>query len=241
MTVDLDSLTDFGLAFTPIGAKRTDSEKHLATPGPRHLPGCIDFSRMDSRGRRYLCQRPDSRHARTLHENELASCEQGPFDEVGRLHCSNVLPNPQDRPSCLQQQPVGLAIARLNSPNLPGPPLRVSARNGVVIGAPVPEAAIDEDCQPALGEGNIHRTSAVPRYPELHPEAPTTPEKLSPQRNFRCRIISRKTGHLRRQPAAGAHALRLVSIHLGSLPHNPAATKRVPEQFRTKNGRGYDR
>ena len=69
----------------------------------------------------------------------------GRLDAVSGGHGILVLPHTYDRPSLSTQEIVRLAISLHIARELLKPPLTVVGRKVPVLGAPVPEAAVDED------------------------------------------------------------------------------------------------
>jgi hypothetical protein len=56
-----------------------------------------------------------------------------------------VLPNSDAEPSCFSEPPVGVLVAQHVGLSLLGPKVGVRDRCGVVLGAAMPEASIEED------------------------------------------------------------------------------------------------
>jgi len=66
-----------------------------------------------------------------------------------------VLPKSQDSPPLIFEDGVGLFVALLVSLNLRSPPVGIGPRLPEVLWASVPEAAVDEDCNPSAPKNDV--------------------------------------------------------------------------------------
>jgi hypothetical protein len=98
----------------------------------------------------------------------------GRFHRVGRILDSHVLPKSHYRPTCGAHRYVDLMVPLDVASQLRLPVAHVDARRPAMLRAPVPEAPIDENCQPRSRKGYVHphqtfaRTYAV-ALAESHP------------------------------------------------------------------------
>lgn len=70
-----------------------------------------------------------------------------------------VLPDPQADPSGFSKLLIGFLITLSISPHLLRPELSIRGSDGVVLWAPVPEASVDEDCDPRPPEDEVGGTA----------------------------------------------------------------------------------
>jgi hypothetical protein len=70
------------------------------------------------------------------------------LDEIGRMVDRFMFPEAQYRPTHRLQSARGVAIACTIISNLVAPPLGIALRLGPVTRTSVPEASVDEDCDP---------------------------------------------------------------------------------------------
>lgn len=157
------------------------------------------------------------------------------LDEVGRRGRVLMLPDPQHRPTKIAQLPALPGVPLDIRLELVLPPLAVVAGRGSVLGAPVPEAAIDEHRQSSPREAHVR--SAGQR--QVRPEAQATAEQLPPQGHLRSGVPAGHAGHLRGhlrtggtragcRPRPGAGKLRRVAhwIHL-----HAASEAQIPDSM----------
>ncbi len=83
----------------------------------------------------------------------------GTFDHVCDVRCIRVFPEPKYRPPGRGQRHVGVEVAGAVDPHLSRPVLGVRLRGNVVSRATVPEAPVNEDCQPGPSEHQVCASS----------------------------------------------------------------------------------
>ena len=76
-------------------------------------------------------------------------------DRIGGALRRLVLPDPNDGPTLRFESCVRIGVAAPVALDLRPPPLGVLLRPGAVLGAPVPEAPVDEDRNPKPGKGDV--------------------------------------------------------------------------------------
>jgi len=87
---------------------------------------------------------------------------------------SLVLPGSQDLPASFPELCVGISISALVGLDLLAPEVGVIGGPGRVLGAAVPEAAIDEDCHSRRDESDIHAPPFVGYDGSVHSIAQTS-------------------------------------------------------------------
>jgi hypothetical protein len=135
------------------------------------------------------------------------------LDAVGGRHHVFVLPHPNHGPPGLSQQPVGVAVTRLVPRHLPPPPLRVAGRADAVLGAAVPEAAVDEHCDTFARKRHVHAASGCSRDGHLKAVAQTPAVQLAPQRHLGCGVPAGEGRHAGAQGLVGTTTRRLTPAH----------------------------
>lgn len=99
-----------------------------------------------------------------------------------------VLPNPNDEPADPSERRGGTGVSIAIGLNLVGPPVGVVLREREVRRAAVPEAAIDEDCDPARTEHDIGASSAGWVRATVDSEPQPTPMELTSESDLRLRV-----------------------------------------------------
>jgi hypothetical protein len=135
-----------------------------------------------------------------------------PRDLVHDRGESLVLPETERRPAGGRQCTVDPTISLNVRLKLAGPELLVRARDRAVLDAAMPEAAVDEDCDPSPRENNV-RTNGNPFHHDAHPDSVTESTRVErvTHREFRtgvrtsigahhaCRVPSRRREDLDRR------------------------------------------
>jgi hypothetical protein len=85
-------------------------------------------------------------------------------DLLGRVGWPLVLPNADHGPTKGFERDIGLLISAAVGPNLLSPPSRVRFGRHAVIGAPMPEASVDEHNDAGTREHDVDSPSREPRY-----------------------------------------------------------------------------
>lgn len=108
-----------------------------------------------------------------------------------------MLPDPDRDPSCGDQSLVSVAIPVLVGCDLRQPVPAVGAvRAPTVLGAAVPEAAVDEDGHLGAGKDDVGLPSEVRQRASMDPVAKATPVELSAERQLRPGVASGEGAHL---------------------------------------------
>jgi hypothetical protein len=106
----------------------------------------------------------------------------GPLNDVSDVDGVLMFPCPDDEPSGLTEAFLRPAVPRDVGVELGPPPVGVRLRGDGVIGAAVPEAAVDEDGDPGTGESNV---GPAGKGPEVDAVAETTAMQLPAKGEFR--------------------------------------------------------
>lgn len=110
-----------------------------------------------------------------------AGAVQRLLDEVGRQLRGGVLPCPHHCPSQGGKACVSGTVALSVRVQLLRPPFRVRDRDGLVVGALVPEAAVDEDHNTRAREHDVGSTAEGGLRPVVHSKAAAASVEDAPQ------------------------------------------------------------
>ena len=111
----------------------------------------------------------------------------GPLDDVGNVSGALMLPSPDDQPSVPAEAFLRAAVPGDVRVEFGPPPLGVCLRGHGVIGASVPEAAVDEDRDAGPGQGNVGPAGQCP-----HVDAVTKPSPMQFPAEGEFRLGSRR-------------------------------------------------
>jgi hypothetical protein len=100
----------------------------------------------------------DERASRTGARSRGAN---GRLDSIGGACWVLVLPDPQDLPASIPELRIGISVSALVGLDLLTPEVGIADGPGRVLGAAVPEAAIDEDCYSRRDKSDINASTFV--------------------------------------------------------------------------------
>lgn len=125
---------------------------------------------------------------------EVKSCRRNARDNPSRggIHFL-MLPDPHGRPAARCQKPVCFGIPRLVAGDLVGPVPRVCLWRVAVVGAAMPEAAVNEHRYPAVREQDVSCAPKIRQRPPVYEEA----ESLRVQGTSESQLGRRVPGPLR--------------------------------------------
>lgn len=129
-----------------------------------------------------------------------------------------MLPEPDDLPVGRLERRVRIGVPPSVQVDLPLPPSAVGAWEHMVLGAAVPEAAVDVDGETNPRERDVDRSPAVAGHLELHPIPQTEAVELATQLDFWLGVAACERRHLRGKRAARPHAvgLEVLVVHLAN-------------------------
>lgn len=107
------------------------------------------------------------------------------FDERGRFVRTDVLPDPNNSQPELSCAVFRVAVASLVPGDLVAPEVGSGLGHHEVLGAPVPEATIDEDVKADPREYNVGASSAIERQRVIDPEPQARSVEERPDCEFR--------------------------------------------------------
>jgi hypothetical protein len=99
-----------------------------------------------------------------------------------------VFPHPDHVPAVIGQGARVALVARTISVDLGQPPIPVPTRGAKMEGAPVPEAAVDEDADLGAGEHEVSDATKRGDRPAVLEEAEPAPMECATEGHFRCRV-----------------------------------------------------
>lgn len=131
---------------------------------------------------------------------------------VGHFDGILVFPEAQRVPSCGEESTVRVLVSlRVRGQLLPPVVGVVSGRGAVMVGAPVPEAAVDEDGDPQRGKGNVRSSPTIERQWIVHPVSKPGGVEESAYVKFWAGVSSRVRAHDRSSRwASGPGSLRCL-------------------------------
>lgn len=109
-----------------------------------------------------------------------------------------MLPEAQHPPTLRFEHSRRVAVAFSVRGELGSPPVTVASRARSVLRTPVPEATVDEHCQPLARKRDIDGPSALAWDGEGDPVPEAARMKLTTERNFRSGVASTSSRHPRR-------------------------------------------
>lgn len=137
-----------------------------------------------------------------------------------------MLPESDDVPSCVAQVVVGLAIALEIASQFGFPPGGVVGGLCSVLGAGVPEATVDEHCDPSACEEDVSSPARQPRQRRIDPEPPPAGMQEAAQGNLGLGVASALTAH------SGADLLRGPGQVLGHIQDRHTLRRQLPRRSR---------
>lgn len=134
------------------------------------------------------------------------------FYVVGHLSDWLVLPVSENGPSLLAKQLAGLSVSPPIVGDLDSPELGVGFRDGVVVGAPVPEATVYEDRHPASREEDVRGSSKRGFRSSVDKEAEPPRMKLASDGQFGLGVAAAIGPHARSNPWRRGPGRRIVHM-----------------------------